>query len=319
MPEASYEQVERRPRSLRTALLMAFLAFIIGAALVTWALTRWEPARRLIAPTAPMGAASTSPSSAMRTAPATGAPVATLATPPAALLSPEAVAVTESRVTGLEARLAQIDAQAANASTNAARAEGLLIAFAVRRAIDRGVGLGYLEAQLRERFADTQPRAVAAIIAAAQAPVTVDMLRRQLDILAPSLAGGGPDESWVSAVRRAMGSLFIVRKATSPSPAPDDRVARAVAALDSGQVDTALAEVARLPARAAATEWMTTARRYVEAHRALDILEAAALTAPRRATPVTPTVASPAANPAATTTTTPLPDPSPETTGPALQ
>jgi hypothetical protein len=282
MTQDSYESVERRPRPFRNALIVALLAFVIGAAAVTWAFTRWEPARRLIAPAVTPATATTRP---MTTAPA---PVATLTSQPALPLTPEAVAVTESRVSGLEARLAQIDAQAANASNNAARAEGLLIAFAARRAIDRGVGLGYLEGQLRERFAATQPRAVAAIISAAQAPVTVEALRQQLGVLVPALAGGGPDESWGSAIQRTMGSLFIVRKATAPSPAPDDRVARAVLALDGGQVDTALAEVARLPARDAATDWMAAARRYVEAHRALDILEAAALTAQRSATPVSP-------------------------------
>lgn len=298
MPDDSYEPVDRRPRPVRNALIIALLAFIVGAALVTWALTRWEPARRLIAPSV----ATTASVPSLTTAPAP-VPVATLTSKPALDVTPEAVAVTESRVAGLEARLAQIDAQAANASNNAARAEGLLIAFAVRRAIDRGVGLGYLEGQLRERFAESQPRAVAAIISAAQAPVTLDVLRQQLDVLTPALAGGGPDESWDSAIRRTLGGLFIVRKATSPSPAPDDRVARALLALDGGQVDTALAEVARMPARAAATDWMTTARRYIEAHRALDILEAAALTAPRAA---------------ATPATAPL-LPSPTTTGPQTQ
>ncbi len=293
MTTDSYEPVEQRPRPIRNALIVALLAFIVGAALVTWALTQWEPARRLIAPTVPAKTLV----APMTTAPV---PVATLTSEPAPLVTPEAVAVTESRVSGLEARLAQIDAQAANASNNAARAEGLLIAFAARRAIDRGVGLGYLEGQLRERFAATQPRAVGAIISAAQAPATLDALRQQLDALAPTLGGGGPDESWGSAIQRTMGSLFIVRKASTPSPAPDDRVARALLALDGGQVDTALAEIARLPSRASATDWMATARRYIEAHRALDILEAAALTAPTPAPPIsTPPIST--------------------TTGPALQ
>lgn len=282
--ESYDEPVERRARPLRTALIVALLAFILGAALVTWALTRWEPARRLILPT---GAATSTPST-LQTAPAT-APVATLTLTPPAPLSPEAVAVTESRVAGLEARLAQIDAQASNASSNAARAEGLLIAFAARRAIDRGVGLGYLEGQLRDRFAETQPRAVAAIISSAQAPVTLEALRQQLDVLTPSLAGGGPNEGWTAAAQRTLGSLFIVRKATSPSPIADDRVARARLAVDGGQVDEALAEIARLPSRAVATDWMASARRYIEAHRALDILEAAALTAPRAIPPSSPT------------------------------
>jgi hypothetical protein len=285
MTAESYDEpLERRPRPLRTAMIVALVAFILGAALVTWALTRWEPARRLILPSA----AVTSTSPTLQTAP-TAPPVATLTSTPAAPFTPEAASVTESRVAGLEARLAQIDAQASNASSNAARAEGLLIAFAARRAVDRGVGLGYLEGQLRDRFADTQPRAVAAIIAAAQAPVTLDALRQQLDVLTPNLAGGGPDESWSAAAQRTFGSLFIVRKATSPSPVADDRVARARLAVDGGQIDDALAEIARLPSRAVATDWMASARRYIEAHRALDILEAAALTAPRAIPPSSPT------------------------------
>jgi hypothetical protein len=207
-------------------------------------------------------------------------PSATPDASPSAVLTPEATAITESRVAGLEARLAQIDTQASMASANAARAEGLLIAFAARRAIDRGAALGYLEGQLRARFADTQPRAVAAIIAAAQNPVTTEALRQQLDTLTPGLAGNGPGESWWDATRRAAGSLFIVRRADTPSPAADERVGRARRALDGGQVDVALAEIARLPTRTTATAWMTASRRYIEAHRALDILEAAALTTP---------------------------------------
>jgi hypothetical protein len=290
MAQDSYEQVERPPRRLRTTLLIGLVSFILGAVAVSWALTQWAPARQLLTPAAP---ASTT-NRPMTVAPAP-APVATL-TSPAVAPTPETVAITESRVAGLEARLAQIDAQAANASNNAARAEGLLIAFAVRRAIDRGVGLGYLEGQLRDRFAETQPRAVAAIISAAQAPVTIEALGLQLDVLTPALAGGGPDESWLSAIRRTAGSMFIVRKATTPSPALDDRLSRARLALDGGQVDTALAEVARLPSRATATDWMAAARRYIEAHRALDILEAAALTAPHSVPGVTPspTTAGPA-------------------------
>ncbi len=275
MTAESYEPEERQARPVRTALIVALLAFILGAALVTWTLTRWEPARRLVFP----AVSTVPPAQTLNTAPAASG-IATASSAAIVPLSPDAVAVTESRVAGLEARLAQIDAQASNASSNAARAEGLLIAFAARRAIDRGIGLGYLEGQLRDRFAETQPRAVAAIISAAQAPVTLDGLRQQLDILTPDLAGGGPNESWSAAAQRTFGSLFIVRKATSPSPAADDRVSRARLAIEGGQVENALAEVARLPSRGAAGEWMASARRYIEAHRALDILEAAALTAP---------------------------------------
>ncbi len=265
----------RPQRRLRTTLLLVLVSFVGGAALVTWAITYWGPARRLIVPDG-----ATAPAAVPRVlsvpAPAAGTPVVPL--------TPESLATTESRIAGLEARLAQIDTRADMASANAARAEGLLIAFAARRAIDRGVSLGYLEGQLRARFADTQPRAVAAIIAAAQNPVTVDALRQRLDALTPGLAGTRPGESWWQATQRTLGSLIIVRRADTPSPAADERIARARLAIDGGQVENALAEIARLPTRDAATDWMAAARRYIEAHRALDILEASALTTPQPAT-----------------------------------
>lgn len=262
--------VVRRAPSLRMILIVSLLAFVGGAVLVTWGLTRWEPGRRFVAPTIVANTAPVPP--VVAAAPVEDAP------PTGATTVPETQAITESRVSGLEARLAQIDAQASLAAANAARAEGLLIAFAVRRTIDRGAALGYLEAQLRTRFGDTQPRAVAAVIAAAQGPVTLDLLRQRLDTIAPALAGGGRDESWWDATRRTLGGLVVVRRTDAPSPAPDERLARARMALTAGQADTALAEIARLPARTAATDWMTLARRYIEAHRALDILEASALT-----------------------------------------
>src|SRR3546814_12596719 len=75
--------------------------------------------------------------------------------------------------------------QAASASGNATRAEGLLIAFAARRALDRGLSLGYLEAQLRLRFGDDQPNAVKTIIDTARDPITLEQLRSKLDPMAP--------------------------------------------------------------------------------------------------------------------------------------
>lgn len=261
---------ERRPRPLRNALLIALVAFVLGVALVTWAFTRWEPARRLILPRPVPQAVAVPDSAQSLVAPAMTAPGGSTAAD---------VAMTESRVAGLEARLAQIDTRADAASANAARAEGLLIAFAARRAVERGGSLGYLEAQLRTRFGDMQPRAVAAVLTATQQPVTLNGLRQQLDRLEPKLVGNAANESWGAAFSRTVGSLFIVRKADAPSPAADQRFERARVSLDGGQVDAALAEVARLPGRAAAENWMAAARRYIEAQRALEILEAAALTA----------------------------------------
>ena len=142
-----------------------------------------------------------------------------------------------------------------------------------------------------QRFAATQPRAVATIIAAARQPVTLEQLRAGLDAVAPELVAGGPDEGWWAGLKRGFSGVFVVREASSASPDPNARIARARLAIENGQVDLALAEVARLPNRDKATAWIAMARRYVESHRALDLLEAAAITSAERepAEPVKPT------------------------------
>ena len=47
--------------------------------------------------------------------------------------------------------------------------------------------------------------------------------------------------------------------------------------LDGGQVEGALAEVARLPGAEAGDRWITAAKRYIDARRALDTIETAAI------------------------------------------
>lgn len=267
-----YPEEPRAPRPFRTAMIVASLAFLAGLLLMAWALTRWEPVKRLVrGDDAPLVV--TTPQPAM---PQSALPDAI---PPTANVAPALpTTAVDGRIAGLEDRMARIDMRAAAAAGNAARAEGLLIAFAARRAIDRGVALGYVEGELRTRFATTQPRAVGAIIAGAQAPVTLEGLQQGLETLRPKLAGAAANEGWWDATKRTLGSLIVVRKQGSDSPAPDERLARALLRVESGQVEGALAEVARMPGRTAATDWMTQARRYIEAHRALDIIEAAALT-----------------------------------------
>lgn len=258
----------RRPLGVMFAV--ALLAFLGGLALMAWALTRWEPVKRLVrepAPVAiPAGQSLAAPTPAPQTSPSAGTP------------APFADIAMSGRIAGLEERMARLDLRAAAAASNAARAEGLLIAFAARRAIDRGVSLGYIEGELRDRFGETQPRAVAAVIASAQAPVTLEGLHQGLHALRPKLTGAVANEGWWDAARRTLGGLIIVRRQGSESPAPDDRIERAMLRIESGQVEGALAEVARMPGRNNAGAWMTQARRYIEAHRALDIIEAAALT-----------------------------------------
>jgi hypothetical protein len=186
-----------------------------------------------------------------------------------------------TRVSELEDRIARINVQAQAASGNAARAEGLLVAFAARRALDTGAPLGYIEGQIRLRFGQAQPRAVATIINAAREPVTLQDLQGGLEELEPKLVGRGKSQDWWADIKREVGELVVLRDAGTPSPLPERRLARARRLLEAGRVDAALAEVSRLPGRSAASRWMEQARRYVEARRALDLVETAAILEPR--------------------------------------
>jgi hypothetical protein len=183
----------------------------------------------------------------------------------------------DSRVAAMEQRLARLDLQAQAAAGNAARAEGLLITFAARRSLERGKPLGYLADQLRLRFGDAKPNAVETVIDAAQNPVTLDQLIARLDGLAPQLAEAPAGEGAFNNLSRALGELFVIRREDTPSPRPEHRIERARFFLESSRVPWAIAEVRRLPNAAAARDWMTDARRYANAQRALELLETTAI------------------------------------------
>lgn len=194
-------------------------------------------------------------------------------------------------VTSIENRLTQINADAAAASGNAARAEGLLVAFAARRAIDSGATLGYLADQLRLRFGSTQPQAVATILAASQAPVTLETLQAELQALDNALLTGDLEGGIWANVKREMSEMFVLRKDGAPSPAPTQRVARAHILVESGNIAGAIAEVSAMPGAGVAQTWLAKARRYNQARKALDVLERSAIATPAPAPlPVAPTV-----------------------------
>ncbi|MBX3565436.1 MAG: hypothetical protein KF730_12775 [Sphingomonas sp.] len=187
----------------------------------------------------------------------------------------------------IELRLRDLDGSARAASTYATQAERLMIAFAARRAVERGQPLGALENQLRARFGSAQGDSVAAIIQAAAQPVTLEDLRLALETIASRLSTG-PDDSLWDRARRMLGDMIVVRGADSPSPRPSDRLRRARRALVAGDVEAALAEVAHMPGAASAESWTSAAKRYLAARRALTEIEQAAMEMP-------------AAQPAATT------------------
>lgn len=202
------------------------------------------------------------------------------ASTPAASVSP-ADSTIDSRVGALEDKVDEIETQAHEATGDASRAEGLLVAFAARRALDRGAPLGYIEGLLRQRFGGPQPQAVAAILSASRQPVTLADLSTELDAIAPTLAAGGtPKANWWQSFRQSLAGMVVVRRAGEPSTQPGDRVERAQRMLEAGQVDGALAEILRLPDPSAADKWIPAARRYLAGRGALDQIETAALLDP---------------------------------------
>ena len=201
-----------------------------------------------------------------------------------------ALAAAAAKVSALEQRLAELNQQAAGAAGQAGQAEALLVAFAARRTIERGQPLGYLETQLRVRFGNTQPVAVDRVISAAQKPVTLAMLGEGFERLSPQLIGGAKGEGTWDWMAREMSEMFVIRHADMPSPTPESRAVRVREALAGGRIDMAIAEVARMPGKDAATEWLAHARDFALTEHALDQLETAALSFP-----VTPQLVKPAA------------------------
>ncbi len=259
-----------RKSGLRGMVLAVLLAFVLGAGAAAWIAWRtgWiatdqdtaAPQTKAGAANDGDGAGNTAP--AMAAGPGAGVPI-------------------DLRLNALERRLNRIDLQAEAASGNAARAEGLLIAFAARRLIERGERLGYLGDQLRLRFGNAQPNAVRTILATARDPVTLEQLRQGLENLPQETVEKPRDLNGWERVKAELGDLFVLRRASAPSPRPERRLERASRLLDEGRVASARALVASLPNAERAEGWLRDARRYVAAREALDLIETAALLEPR--------------------------------------
>lgn len=293
-------------RSWRMIAIAVGVAFLLGLGamtLIARGYERWFGAEPAAAPT-PVAAPSETPV-AESFSPAAPLSASGAQTTDLDQLQSREVALA-GRIAELEVRLANTATAAQTASGDANRAEGLLIAFAARRALDRGLGLGYIEGQLRERFGPTQPQAVATIIAASRNPVTLEDLREGILAITPQLKTGNTTDGWWASLRREVSDLIVVRRDDTSSPRADDRLMRARRMLDAGQVTGALAEVARLPGAEAGDRWIAAAKRYTDARRALDAIETAAILGqgrdPVAAAPAPVPV--PAARPPAETTET---------------
>ena len=248
---------------IAATVLIAFLAGLATMAVLS-ARYHWASATATVAPAAPKIIP-------VVVRPALPAP--TVATDPATLAGRETLLA--AQLAAIEARTASVGVDATAASGQAGRAEAMLIAFAARRAIDRGLQLGALEAPLQTRFGPTQPQAVRLILGASREPLTLEDLRAGLELLSTNLVAGSG--GWLPVLRRELGSLIVIHDAGMPSSAPADRLARIRRLVETGQVEAALAEVARMPGANDAGNWIAAARRYVDVHHALDSIETAAI------------------------------------------
>ena len=247
-------------------LAWAALLLVAGAGLTIWTLSRWQDGARFFGvvpqPTAQLALAPAA-------LPVAQAPVAAPVMDPA----------TAAHIAMLEQRLATVEHATQRAEGSAGRADAMLVAFAARRAIDRGVALGYLEPLLVDRFGATEQGAVATVVTSGRSPQTIDALTSEYEQLGPILRGPGPNESVWTGIRRELGDLVSVHRADRPNPLPLARYDRALAALRDGKTGVALAETMRMPgaSRPEAAGWIERARREVLVTRALDQLESAAL------------------------------------------
>ena len=258
-----------RTRLSWSARLLIGLALVVGGAgAMTWGLAHYPPMARLLgivpatssAPHAQTVAALPQGTAAVPASPSARAPVASA-----------------DQIAKVEQRIARVEDLSEHAAGSAGRADALVIAFAARRAIERGVALGYLENLLVQRFAQRHQAAIATIITAARKPIRLSDLVAEYETLGPALRRGGSQESWWSSVRREMGSLVEVHSAERPSGDLDVRYQRALQQLSMGNADKALAETMRMPGAGNASDWVAKVRRYIATQRALDEIESAAL------------------------------------------
>ena len=262
-------------RTMRGQLLVALMAFALGAALMAWSV--WRGYLGSFGPERVAGDSLAEETETEGTPPETDE---TASTPAAKQM--KAVSTVEGRLAMLEDRFSRLNLQANAASGNAARAESLLVAFAARRMIDRGEPLRYLEDQLRLRFTNAQPRAVERIIEFGQNPVTIDELSARLDALAPRLAGQADNESFWEKAGRELSSLFVVRREPSSVMSPEARIERARVMLTAGKVPAAVEQVRLLPGAEAADRWIVDALRYEAVQKSLDLIETTAMLDPSR-------------------------------------
>lgn len=246
--------------------LIALVLILAGAAAATWGLAHYQPAAKLFGVSSSPPPAPQQPKLVIQQVPQQQSTNPAAANP----------AIAE-QVGQLQARLQRVESESQEVRGTAGRADALLIAFAARRAIERGVGLGYLEPLLLDRFGADHSQAVATIVTGSRTPIRLTNLIAQYQDLEPALVGPPPNEGVWAGIKRGFSSLVTVHRSDRPSTEPKARYDRAVSYLMAGEVDSAMAETMRLPGAPRAGQWINSARRYIAVHRALDEIESAAI------------------------------------------
>ena len=274
-----YLSTKRRGPSAKPVLVAVLASFLLGGAIVGYAVYTMtgtdEPVEESAGEEPTMLASPT-----LSPTPTPSATASQAAQQQAVERVAEQQGGIDQRLAAAEQRLARLDLQSQAAAGNAARAEGLLIAFATRRALEKGAELGYLADQLRLRFGDALPNAVDTIIRTSRNPVTLDQLIARLEGLSPRLAEPS-GQTGFARFSEELSQLFVVRRESAPSPQPQRRLDRARLFLESGRTASAIAEVRNLPGADEAEGWLRDAERYAAAQRALDLIETAAVLEPR--------------------------------------
>ena len=273
----NFTSTRRKVPSVRPVMVAVLASFLLGGAVAGYAVytltDRDEPATQ--------PATVETQSLASPTSEPTPTPSASQAAQEAVDRVAEQQGGLDTRLAAAEQRLARLDLQAQAAAGNTARAEGLLIAFATRRALEKGAELGYLADQLRLRFGDAMPNAVDTIIRTSRNPITLDQLIARLEGLSPKLAEPSSQNGFAR-FGEELSQLFVVRRESAPSPQPQRRLDRARLFLESGRTDSAIAEVRNLPGAENAEGWLRDAECYATLQRSLDLIETAAVLEPRR-------------------------------------
>src|SRR4029078_3085652 len=136
-------------------LIVALVLVLAGAAAAVWTLAHYQSAAQTLGVVPPPPQ------------PVVAAPTPAVAPQPPAASARGGTA----RIAALEQRLSGVENATERDAGLAGRADARVVAFAARRAIDRGVALGYLENLLVDRLGAQHPAAAATSITSARRAV----------------------------------------------------------------------------------------------------------------------------------------------------